>query len=105
MIGNAEQAVLEIDELGRDVEGDDLAAAIAQQLLAERDAAQEQAAFRSRLALADDVGILAEGLAGKRQGEQRRPVILRQSRVLRPPAQQGAEGMNVNHKPASPQSA
>jgi hypothetical protein len=56
MVGDPEQAVLEVEELARHVDGHDLALAVAGDLVAIGEAGEEQDAVIDRLALAHHVG-------------------------------------------------
>ena len=95
MIGDPQRPVLQIDKFGRDLDRQDLATAVAERFLAEGEAAQQQAAVRGLLALADEVGILGEWFAGDGQSEQRIAVPGRQFDMPRPPARQSGKGMDV----------
>jgi hypothetical protein len=86
VVGNPKQAVLEIDELGRNVDRYDLPAAVAKQLLAERKTLEQERAVGRPLPFAHHVGILTEALARIRQALKRAPVFRRQVDMFRPPS-------------------
>ena len=95
VVGGAEQRVLQIDEFARDVEGNDLAAAVAQQLLPIGKAAQQKRAFAGLLAFADEIVVLAECLMRVGKGLDGVAVVGRQSATFRPPVHERIEVMIV----------
>ena len=59
VIGDIEKAILQVEELAGNMEGDDLARPVADELLAEGETAQQQRANRRRLSLPSELGIAA----------------------------------------------
>jgi hypothetical protein len=82
VVGHSKQAVLKIYELVRNVNRDDLAAAVAEQLLAERETSQQKRTLSRPLAFADHVRVLSEARAGERKAQKRASVVGRQIGVF-----------------------
>jgi hypothetical protein len=88
VVGRRQKRVLEIEEVGRDVEGEDLARPVAGDLVAAGEAGEEEGAMIRPFTFAKEMG--ARGVRAElvRQGEDLVPVGLRQRGAPAEPANQ-----------------
>jgi hypothetical protein len=91
VVRDFEHQILEVDELARDVEANDLPGARADQLLPVREAAHKQGAVRNRLAFPQQIAFAAEGTVGPGQPLKRALVVLRNSGSSLPAAEQSVK--------------
>src|SRR5436190_20126620 len=98
MIGDIEQAVLEIEEFARDVDRDDLTGAVADQLLSEGETVDQVRADGGRLAFADEIAVASEHAPRPGNVGYRPLVLCRQCSSSLPAPVQGLERGRINHR-------
>jgi hypothetical protein len=91
MIGDLQQAVLQVEELAWNVEREDLTRAVAEDLLTEGKSMNQHGTQVGRLAFAREVGVTLILLPSARQVDDGSLVFAREGEPALPPSEERAE--------------